>query len=697
MLDRSQQYQILETYVDFLSDENVKLLHDMYYGHEFVVVDDLEFRSARLPSIMARLDTTSNVMLMLDKLAAAVLASLAALVGKEGGLIVPTAVNIVLSNLDVDDRDRVLNMLLHTAMLIELDHGFMIRHAVCVSIREYFRVPFCMSELRHGNGAETTEPPKLVNERGVPPKSKDPLAVVKQAADPSYRKQLGDDAIRLIYELLMAGGAMAASQIMEKGTPSLIRRPSIKVEWMVPAARLLATEGLLYPVRLRNERILFYLAGEVAAVLLVPLCFNSLGLGQRELTAVNGITGSEAAHTTLVADMTAFMAAIVTGRISPTQKFTMNRQGMKRALKRMSLPVDRYLDFVQFLVEELNLTEVDEYSGRYELSDFGRKWLRLPHHAQVATAITSWMGATRWCEFMPTPREFPSYAADVEKTVVLRNITCWEILDGTSSQITTAANLCDYLAWRLPGMRHVTQHHEAHSPSAIQRFCDTIMTECMHWLGLINSVKVKLDPTDPAVPKITVTGYTIGEHGRLLLDASMESSHEAPVIATEGPCILQANGEVILPPNCSAGRLYSLLLFCDRRADSSMLHLTRSSVRLAISLGMSVEAIFGILKACGVTNVPQPITFLIEELSNQLNHCRVGTASTYISTNNEQTIIDLLKSHEIDQFAPVKVAPTVIMLQSGTVNEAIKVLAKRGLVPRNDDEALLEYSYSELC
>jgi hypothetical protein len=636
-------------------------------------------------------------MLMLDKLAAAVLASFAALVGREGGLIVPSARTIVLSNLEVDDRDRVMNMLLHTAMLIELDHGFMIRHAVCVSIRDYFRVPFCMSELRHGNGADTMEPPKLVNERGIPPKSIDPLVVVKRAADPSYRKHLGDDAIRLIYELLMAGGAMDTSQLMENSAPSLIRRTSIKLEWMVPAARLLATEGFLCPVRLRNERILFSLAGEVAAALFVPLCFNSLGLGQREFRAVNGITSPEQAHTTLAADMTAFMAAIVTGRISPTQKLTMNRQGMKRALKRMALPIDRYLDFIQFLVEELTLIEVDEYSGRYELSDFGRKWLRLPYHAQLATAITSWMGATQWCEFMPTPREFPSYEADLEKTIVLRNITCWVILDSTSTQITTVANLGDYLAWRLPGLRHVTQHHEANSHAALQRFCETIMTECMYWLGLINSVKVKLDPADPAVPQITVSGYTIGEHGRLLLEASMESSDEAPVIATDAPCILQANGEIILPPNCSAGRLYSLLLFCDRRAESSMLHLTRSSVRLAISLGMSVDAIFGILKACGITKVPQPITFLIEEIGNQLNHCRVGSAATYISTSNEQTIIDLLKSHEIDQFGPVKVAPTVIMLQSGTVNEAIKVLAKRGLVPRNDDESLLEYSYSELC
>ncbi|REE96382.1 helicase-associated domain-containing protein [Thermomonospora umbrina] len=107
---------------------------------------------------------------------------------------------------------------------------------------------------------------------------------------------------------------------------------------------------------------------------------------------------------------------------------------------------------------------------------------------------------------------------------------------------------------------------------------------------------------------------------------------------------------------------------------------TPASVRRALDAGRSAADLSDLLTRHSATPLPQPLTYLIEDVARRHGHLRVGTMTSYVRTDDPAVLDEVLADRRAQSLPLQRLAPTVLASRL-TRAELLEALRGLGLAP----------------
>ena len=105
-----------------------------------------------------------------------------------------------------------------------------------------------------------------------------------------------------------------------------------------------------------------------------------------------------------------------------------------------------------------------------------------------------------------------------------------------------------------------------------------------------------------------------------------------------------------------------------------------ASVRRALDAGQDAAAILDFLRQHSATAIPQPLQYLIEDTAARHSRLRVGTAASFIQSEDETALLELLNAPAAAGLGLVRIAPTVVVSHAAP-RETAQILQGAGPRP----------------
>jgi hypothetical protein len=184
-----------------------------------------------------------------------------------------------------------------------------------------------------------------------------------------------------------------------------------------------------------------------------------------------------------------------------------------------------------------------------------------------------------------------------------------------------------------------------------------------------------------------VTGLgALTSAGRALLaggDADAAAARLAPVLPELiDHVLIQADLTAVAPGPLVAELARELALMADVESTggATVYRFGPASVRRALDAGRSAADLLDLLTRHSKTPVPQPLTYMIEDVARRHGHLRVGIASCYVRCDDPATLDEILASREAPGLRLHRLAPTVVASRL-TVSELLESLRAMGYAP----------------
>ncbi len=150
--------------------------------------------------------------------------------------------------------------------------------------------------------------------------------------------------------------------------------------------------------------------------------------------------------------------------------------------------------------------------------------------------------------------------------------------------------------------------------------------------------------------------------------------------------LLQADLTAVAPgyltPEVSAGLLQ--MADAEGQGPATIYRFSVASVRRALDAGLDAPAMLAFLREHSATPVPQPLEYLVQDTATRYGRLRVGAASSFIQSEDEATILELLRNPRLSGLALAQLAPTVLVSASAP-RETAEALRGAGLSPAVED------------
>jgi hypothetical protein len=146
--------------------------------------------------------------------------------------------------------------------------------------------------------------------------------------------------------------------------------------------------------------------------------------------------------------------------------------------------------------------------------------------------------------------------------------------------------------------------------------------------------------------------------------------------------LLQADLTAVAPGYLAPELTEKLLTMADAEGQgpATIYRFSVSSVRRALDAGQDAQAMLEFLVQHSATAVPQPLTYLIEDTAARHARLRVGSAASFIQSDDETALLELLNAPGASGLGLVRIAPTVLVSHSAPRDTA-QVLRSLGLSP----------------
>ncbi|GAA4802193.1 helicase-associated domain-containing protein [Actinomycetospora chlora] len=151
--------------------------------------------------------------------------------------------------------------------------------------------------------------------------------------------------------------------------------------------------------------------------------------------------------------------------------------------------------------------------------------------------------------------------------------------------------------------------------------------------------------------------------------------------------LLQADLTAIAP-----GRLEpELAAALDRVADvesagsATVYRITEATVRRALDLGQTAGDLHQLFATRSATPVPQGLTYLVDDVARRHGRLRGGAAASFLRSDDEALIAEVLAHPEAERLEMRRIAPTVLVSQQPLV-EVLEGLRAAGLSPVAEDD-----------
>lgn len=149
--------------------------------------------------------------------------------------------------------------------------------------------------------------------------------------------------------------------------------------------------------------------------------------------------------------------------------------------------------------------------------------------------------------------------------------------------------------------------------------------------------------------------------------------------------LLQADLTAVAPGYLDPGLTEKLLVMADAEGQgpATIYRFSDSSVRRALDSGYDAAGLLEFLREHSATAVPQPLEYLIEDTASRHGRIRVGQAASFIQSDDEAALLELLSGPKAAGLGLVRIAPTVL-LSTSPPRETAQVLRSLGLSPAVD-------------
>ncbi|MFD7981424.1 helicase-associated domain-containing protein [Streptomyces sp. NPDC059071] len=108
----------------------------------------------------------------------------------------------------------------------------------------------------------------------------------------------------------------------------------------------------------------------------------------------------------------------------------------------------------------------------------------------------------------------------------------------------------------------------------------------------------------------------------------------------------------------------SVLADVESKGGATVYRFTPASVRRALDAGRTASDLHDFLTAHSRTPVPQPLSYLIDDVARKHGHLRVGAASAYVRCDDDTVLGEILADRRAAALGLRRLAPTVLAAQS---------------------------------
>jgi hypothetical protein len=151
--------------------------------------------------------------------------------------------------------------------------------------------------------------------------------------------------------------------------------------------------------------------------------------------------------------------------------------------------------------------------------------------------------------------------------------------------------------------------------------------------------------------------------------------------------IIQADLTAVAPGPLPHRISRELRLLADQesRGGAGVFRFSPASVRRGFDAGWAAAEIHAWLEQHSATGVPQPLRYLIDDVARQFGSIRVGSAVTYLRSDDPAQTAALLAHPEAAYLGLREISPGVLVCNADTY-EVVSVLRSAGLNPAVEDE-----------
>ncbi|OFI39201.1 hypothetical protein BIU82_15155 [Arthrobacter sp. SW1] len=146
--------------------------------------------------------------------------------------------------------------------------------------------------------------------------------------------------------------------------------------------------------------------------------------------------------------------------------------------------------------------------------------------------------------------------------------------------------------------------------------------------------------------------------------------------------LLQADLTAVAPGYLSPGLGERLALLADAEGQgpATIYRFSEGSIRRALDAGQDAASILQFLREHSATEVPQPLEYLVQDTASRHGRLRVASSASFIQSDDETAIAELLQESGTASLGLVRLAPTVLT-SAASPRETARVLRELGLSP----------------
>jgi hypothetical protein len=291
-------------------------------------------------------------------------------------------------------------------------------------------------------------------------------------------------------------------------------------------------------------------------------------------------------------------------------------------------------------------------------------WLRLPAERRWTGLATAWLSATRTAGLVGTRdakgRALSALGPDLDRSLApeVRRRTLELLAALPAGSAVAPDRLLARLRWERPLRGGVTM--------------DALRADLVRWTT-----------TEAELLGITGRG-ALSAHGRALLGPGAESGAEkgraaggtapAEAAAALAPLLPEALDYVMLQADLTAiapgpleaplAETLNVLADIESKGGATVYRFTPESVRRALDAGRTAAELHAFLAAHSRTPVPQPLSYLIDDVARRHGRLRVGAASAYLRCDDDALLSELLADRRASGLGLRRLAPTVLAAQT---------------------------------
>lgn len=450
----------------------------------------------------------------------------------------------------------------------------------------------------------------------------------------------------------LEGAPPAAKKVLDaliwgppRGAVADVTKPNPGLKWLLE-------EGFVSPV---NQQTVI-LHREVALALRGNKVHRELYINPPQITGRK--VDEKSVQTTAISNVTTFLRWIeeVLNHWGEEPAMALKAGGVGvRDLRELSLHLGISQECASFVIEVAyisGLLTIDSDDRILPTQQFDI-WLAQVTSAKWELLVSAWLITSRMSGLNAAPMG-PELDRSTAATIRKRVLAILQEFKGVAPENNS---LSAAVQWSLPYRR---------TGGIPVEYVEWILREA-EWLGL--------------------TGQgALSPYGELLLAGEDPSRINIDAPATIDHILIQGDNTAIAPGPLEHLIAQELDLIADieSRGAATVFRFSESSLRRGLDHGRTGDEILAFLKRVSKTPVPQPLGYLITDISKKHGRLRIGSTASFIRCEDTALISQILTDKKVEILGLRKIAPEVL-ISTYDADDAISILRSAGYLPAAED------------